>query len=235
MLDLQLVQSLQGGGSKNSRIVGRPGGCRIESGYDVASGRPARQLHHGVLSHFFRSNEFHLAERCNGFEFVLGEYAVLPDVDVNRFHRALQIGPAIGPVSEGFGEGQRLGAVVAGQRAPPTGHGPKRNSAPRNGRGGLDLHHGGNPRRSRHEEQQQGVGPRHRRLGEQGTRRLFLGMRVGKVETHSPGPAGSDLDVGPRARRACGFHDYLGVADELRHRERQHVLFHSLPRKLTLL
>ena len=60
-------------------------------------------------------------------------------------------------------------------------------------------------------------------------------MRVGKVEAHSPSPAGSYLDVGLSANRACGFHDDLGVADELRHGERQQVLLHSLPRKLTLL
>jgi hypothetical protein len=63
--------------------VGRPRGGRIERGHDVFPRRPALQLHHHIVGHFFRGDELHLPECCHGFEFVAREQPVLAEVDVD--------------------------------------------------------------------------------------------------------------------------------------------------------
>ncbi len=65
--------------------------------------------------------------------------------------------------------------------------------------------------------------PRHRRLGHQRPRRTLLGVRVGNVESHPPGPARADLDVRSRAVAPHPFHQDLDVPRQLRHRLGQQV------------
>src|SRR6266566_4777640 len=73
------------------------------------------------------------------------------------------------------------------------------------------------------------------RLGEQGTTRSFLGMRVRDVEPHAARAARPDFYVGLCAGAAQPFGDDLRMTNELWHRELEQMLFHrSLVRRAVL-
>ena len=213
-------------GAQQGRAVRRPGGGAVQRRDDVPPRGPPFELHRYVLRHFLRSDALHLAEPRDGLELVRGEEAVLADVDVHPLEWLPQIAPRLRARPEGIHHRHGLGAIDQRDRPPFAPNRSEANLAPRDRRGGLDLDRRRGTGRTAQQEQQQRLGARHRRLGQERPTGALLRVGVGDVEPHAAGAARADLHIRLGFGASQRLDEDLHVPDQLGHGEKQDVTLH---------